>query len=81
MCSRGFSDLRVPLIIDVEADPFERAWEDSAADVEHQGELAAVVLDRRRAVQALPLLLSSRCGAVMRQDRTPAVGWVHFRQG
>jgi arylsulfatase A-like enzyme len=24
--SRGFTDLRVPLIIDIEADPFERAW-------------------------------------------------------
>jgi arylsulfatase len=27
--SRGFADLRVPLIIDIEADPFERTWEDS----------------------------------------------------
>jgi arylsulfatase len=27
--SRGFTNLRVPLIIDIEADPFERTWEDS----------------------------------------------------
>jgi arylsulfatase len=27
--SRGFTNLRVPLIIDLEADPFERTWEDS----------------------------------------------------
>jgi arylsulfatase len=27
--SRGFTNLRVPLIIDLEADPFERAWKDS----------------------------------------------------
>jgi arylsulfatase A-like enzyme len=27
--SRGFTSLRVPLIIDTEADPFERTWEDS----------------------------------------------------
>lgn len=27
--SRGFTTLRVPLILDIEADPFERAWEDS----------------------------------------------------
>jgi arylsulfatase len=27
--SRAFTELRVPLIIDIEADPFERAWEDS----------------------------------------------------
>jgi arylsulfatase len=27
--SRGFTALRVPLILDIEADPFERTWEDS----------------------------------------------------
>lgn len=27
--SRGFTYLRAPLIIDLEADPFERSWEDS----------------------------------------------------